>query len=408
MRRKPHSDHRILRSALRVLLPTHAETHLLRALLYSDDAGRRAWQQWQARVGDPLAAFKTVHREQKGLLPMLHLAVTRNAVDVEDGFASLLRAAHFREELRGHAYRRVLRETASALAADGRPPVVLRGCALADTVYDAPAARHSHGIDLLVEDAGVGRCAEQLPRLGFSPANHLVGGRKAAAIRSWNHACGLPLELHTQLFDVPYYELPMGDLWSRSRPLPSFAPVAGALAPEDALLHVCGHAAHSATRNALRWVCDAWLLIARERALDWPLFLDTAKAAQLALPLSLIMRYLAEELDAPVPAGVCTTLDGLADDVDDVGHEVGVLGALTGAHARMRRVIVTAPGWSARCALLRCLLAPSPACVRALGHGPGRWRLVRYYLARPFEYALRAWSRHKLRPAPIRGRKLAR
>ncbi|MDN5939303.1 MAG: nucleotidyltransferase family protein, partial [Salinisphaera sp.] len=378
-----------LRQALSVLLPTDADTHLLRAILYSGDAGRQAWRHWQHRAGDPLVAFERLPCEQKGLLPMLHRSVARNGVEVEADVASFLRAADFREELRGNAYRRVLRQTARALAVGATPPVILRGCAIADTVYDAPQARHSHGIHLLVHEVDLSRAGDRLAPLGYTPAQKGRGFGAETATRLWTHVCGLPLALHTRLIDVPYYDLPMGFVWARTRPLHGFEAVAATLAPEDALLHICGNAAESATRHSLRWVCDAWLLITRERALDWTLFLDTAKAARLALPLSLMMRYLAEALEAPVPAEVCARLDALAGNVDDVGHEVAVVAALGGAHARMRRVLATAPDWPARGRLLRCLLMPSPACARALGHGPGIPRLSGYYLARVLRYAAR-------------------
>jgi hypothetical protein len=405
---KSPSDSRFLRSALRIILPTETETELLRAILHSGEEGRRAWQDWCRRAGNPLTAFERMHSAQKGLIPLVHLAVIRNAVNIESAVASFLRAAHFREELRGNAYRRILRETLVALGANGPSPVVLRGCALGDTVYDSPDARHSHGINLLLHDADLARGADRLRSIGFKPARGRQGSRGSAVPLSWRHTAGLPLELHTQLFDLPYYAAPMSGVWSRTRPLPGLEPVASMLAPEDALLHVCGNSAYSATRTSLRWVCDAWLLIARHSELDWKLFLDDAEAMKLGLPLSIMMRYLAEALDASVPAEILASLDALADGADSVACEIAVLGTLGGAHARMRRMIVTAPDWSARFSLLRCLLAPSPACMREIGYAPESWRLPYYYLQRPLVYAAREASRFGARPALALSRKFGR
>jgi hypothetical protein len=399
---------RTLCSAVRVILPTETETELLRAILHSGEEGRRAWQDWRRRAGDPLTAFERMDSGQKGLIPLLHLAVIRNAVNLDSAVASFLRAAYFREELRGNAYRRILRETLAALAADGPAPVVLRGCALSDTVYDAPEARHSHGINLLLHDADLGQAADRLRRIGFKPARGEHRSRGSAIPLSWRHTAGLPLDLHTQLFDLPYYAAPLSVVWSRIRPLPGFEPVARMLAPEDALLHVCGNAAFSATRASLRWVCDAWLLILRQRSLDWTLFLDTAATMRLGLPLSIVMRYLAEALDAAVPAEILAALDALAENADSVACEIAVLGALGGAHAKMRRMIITAPGWSARLSLLRCLLAPSPACMCEIGYASDPWRLPYCYLQRLLLYAAREASRFGMRPARVLSRKLGR
>jgi hypothetical protein len=390
---EPRPGDRILRSALRVLLPTEAETDLLRAILLSGDEGRKAWQQWQRRVENPLTAFERIHADQKGLVPLLHVAADRNGVKVDSAFASFLRAAYFREELRGNAYRRILRETLEALDSDAPAPVVLRGCALSDTVYDVPQARHSHGINLLLHDADPGWTGERLRSIGFKPARGRAESRASPFPFSWRHATGLPLRLHTKLLDVPYHSAPMSEVWSRVRPLPGLEPVAAMLCPEDALIHVCGHAAYSASRTSLSWACDAWLLIAREPGLDWTLFLYATQTAKLGVPMSIMMRYLAGSLDAPVPTGIIAALDTLAENADRVAWEITVLGALGGAHAKMRRVIATAPDWSARLTLIRCLLAPSRACMREMGYAPEPWRLPYYYMKRPLLYAARAASR---------------
>ena len=42
-------------------------------------------------------------------------------------------------------------------------------------------------------------------------------------------------------------------------------------APADSLLHVCGHASYSASRQSLRWVTDAWFIVNRHPDLDWDL-----------------------------------------------------------------------------------------------------------------------------------------
>lgn len=389
---KSKSETQILLSALGVILPTDTETELLRAILYSGQKGREAWQTWRKRAGDPKMAFERTHSAQRGLTPLLHRAVIRNAISVEPTVSSFLRAAYFREELRSNAYRRILKETLAALTADGPPPVILRGCSLSDTVYEAAEARHSHGINLLLADSDLSAVANRLRAIGFKPTPSSRRSRGAIAF-SWIHPSGLPLDLHTQLLDLPYYAAPIHAVWSRVRPLPGLDSDARMLGPEDALLHVCGNAASSGTRTSLRWVCDAWLLIERHPRLDWTLFLTTAQSMKLGVPLSVLMRYLVEALDASVPAEILTSLDALAQNADNTAREIAVLGALGGAHARMRRIIATAPDWSARFRLVRCLLGPSRACMREMDHASTGWRLPYDYLQRPLFYATREASR---------------
>jgi len=380
-----------LRGALGVILPSVAETCLLRSALYSGEEGRQAWRDWQRHVVNPLTAFAGERSGQKSLLPLLHAAVVRNSVEVEAAVGSWLRATYFREELRGNAYRRILRETLSTLSGTGRPPIVLKGCALSDTVYRDPNTRHSHGIELLVRECDIKRVADRLPDAGFAPVRGYRARRSDLAPLSWTHASGLPLELRTRLFDVPRYDSGVDALWERARPLPGFAALQ--LGPEDTLLHICGSATSSGSRSSLRWACDAWLLIDSQRSLDWTMFVSIAKAARIGLPLSIVLRYLAESLRAPIPTEVLEAVDVLADATDDVGHEAAVLGALVGTHAKMRRLIVAAPNWSTRWILMRCLLAPTPACVRDMGWVTGSRTLVAFYVMRPLLYAGRRLAR---------------
>jgi hypothetical protein len=394
---------RTLRRSLGVILPSDAETSLLRCLLLSGDEGRRAWLAWCAIVGNPLTAFRGERLGQKSLLPLLHTAVERNSLTVAAAVASWLRAAYFREQLRGNAYRRILDETVTALGVAGAMPVVLKGCALSDTVYPDPGTRHSHGIELLVRDDDLEKVIASLPRLGFSAVKRNKARRPGPVLLSWRHSAGLPLEIRTRLFDIPRYTAGIKAVWQRARPLPGHAALQ--LCPEDALLHVCGNAAMSGSRISLRWACDAQFLLQHHAAFDWSTFLYNVEEMRLGLPLNGILRYLAEALQAPIPANVIDRLDVLADTTDDAGYEVAAMGALVASHSRMRRMIIAGPDWRSRYILARRLLAPSPECVREMGWVAGEQWLVAYYLRRPLEYAaLRIARLAARRPPPVLSR----
>jgi hypothetical protein len=161
-------DGSAFRAALGVMLPNEVETELLRACLYPGEAADRAWRAWLSRVGDPATWFERERTGIKGLVPLVHVNLTRNQVGIAPTFNTYLRAAYFREELRGNAYRRILDELLDALGQVGLSPVVLEGCALSDTLYDDSKARHSHGIELLFTEKEA-RTAESLAsRIGFS------------------------------------------------------------------------------------------------------------------------------------------------------------------------------------------------------------------------------------------------
>lgn len=377
---------RTLRRALGVILPSDVETRLLRCLLYRGDDGRRAWLDWRNAVGNPMTAFTGERLGQKSLLPLLHAAAERNAIELEPPVARWLRATYLREQLRGNAYRRILGETVAAVGATGRVPIVIKGCALADTVYPDPGTRHSHGIELLVREDDVEYCIARLPDLGYTVVTRNKSRRPDQVMLSWRHASGLPLELRTRLFDIPRHAGDIESAWARARPLPG--PPALQLAPEDALLQVCGSATMSGSRTSLRWVCDAGFLLQYHRdSFDWRLFVRRVETARLGLPLSGVLRYLVEALRLPIPHEILGQLDAMAEATDDVGHEVAAMGALVASHARMRRLILAGPDWRTRWILARRLLVPSPECVREMGWVDGEQWLPAYYLRRPLEYA---------------------
>ncbi len=394
---------RTLRRSLGVILPSEVETRLLRCLLYSGDDGRRAWLDWLAVVGDPRTAFTGERLGQKSLLPLLHAAAERNALELEAPIARWLRATYLREQLRGNAYRRILGETVAAVGAMGQKPIVIKGCALADTVYPDSGTRHSHGIELLVREGDVGRCIARLPELGYTVVARNKSRRSDQVMLSWRHDSGLPLELRTRLFDIPRHAGEIETVWARARPLPGQSALQ--LAPEDALLQVCGSATMSGSRTSLRWVCDAWFLLQHHRdSFDWRWFVRSVEISRLGLPLSVVLRYFAEALCLPVPHTVLRQLDSMADATDDVGHEVAAMGALVASHARMRRLILAGPDWRTRWILARRLLVPSPECVREMGWVHDEQWLPAYYVRRPLEYAGLRLARLAARPQAVLAR----
>lgn len=380
------------RAALRAILPNEAETELLRAILWSGRPAHEAWHRLLARLGGLAVGFDRLDPAQKGLLPLLHLAATRGGIVLCAEDVTYLRAAHLREELRGNAYRRILDALLDTLAAAGIRTAVLRGHALAETVYPDPGARHSHGIELLVHETDLDRLPASLAAAGFLPGQGHGTRRLGATCLSWRHDRGLPLDLRLSLFEPELYRLPATELWGSSTPLPHADAHAHMLAPEHNLLHAAAGAVLTPSRVTLRWACDAWYLLARHRGgLDWSAFQAAGRRAQLSLPLSLGLTYLARELDAPIPP---TVLSGLAADAVAAGHlahEVALLAGLTGAHARIRAAALHVPTVRAKLDVLGPLLAPSRAAVQAI-HGRPR-SMAHHHVSRWSHYVLRRLGR---------------
>src|SRR5687768_39468 len=139
-----------LADTLRVVLPTDRETWLLRACLQSGQAARSAWQTWRSLTNLSPAELVRDDGALKGLLPLLFTSLRQNQVPLERELLTILRTAHLREELRAESFRRIYEATLAQLARAEIPSLLLKGAALAATVYPSAALRHTHDVEILV------------------------------------------------------------------------------------------------------------------------------------------------------------------------------------------------------------------------------------------------------------------
>lgn len=341
----------LLADSLSVILPTPEETLLLRACLLPDELGRVAWRRWREQVGDPLQVLRSDGQVLKRWLPLLHHNLRAIGVTPERPFQTLLRSAYLKEQLRCQAIRPVVQQTLSLLKREGIEPIVLKGEALAESVYPDPALRHCHDIDLLVRGADLERIAlAGMPGLGVDKVQ--AGSRGDLALV---HESGLPIQFHTSLFPQRYYPTPAG-IWDQTIALDIGGVEARMLSPELSTLHVCGHAACSSSRESLAWVCDSVLFLRAHSQLDWESFYQLAVASRLALPLSLMLNYLAGELGAPIPDRVLERLDGEAARADSARQEAALYASRMTARGNWRSLMRRASGRRERITIFKYLV----------------------------------------------------
>lgn len=373
-------------AVLGAILPTDEQTWVLRACLQRGEQCRDAWRVLEGLTDNTKAAMADDRWSVKRLLPALYVALRQSDAVVDPALLPYLRLAYVREQMRATTYRRVCCDVLALLAEAGIPVVLLRGAALAATVYGDPALRHCHDIALLLQQGDVARAADALRRNGLTPQKPGFAG-PAALLR---HETSLPVELHTRVFSVPLYSLPWSELWPRTDEVKIAGTPTNVLAPADALLHVCGHMAYSSSRDSLRWVGDAWHLIRVNQNLDWDSLCATAERARLTIPLAVALRYLSEALSAPIPERALQRLHASAMRAPPVERDVALSGARSGAYAELgmflRRV---SGGWRMRALAILWLLGPSREYVRDVVGVRGRAQLLLHYLKRPASYVRR-------------------
>ena len=288
------------------ILPTQEQTLFLRACLWKGEGGCRAWTQWRDFVKDPIEKITKDNRGLKRLLPLLLLSLERNEVSVDRHLLTCLRTAYFREEMRKKIYGRICRKVLSTLSSSSTKAIVLKGAALAETVYDDPVCRHCHDIEILANEDELDHLLNLAEVLDFTRSS-IVTNSKWENI-SFIHKTGLSLVFRRYLFRQSNSDLTFAQLWSRSiNQRISNVPMR-ILSPGDNLLHICANAFLYGCSVPIGWVCDAWFIINRYPDFDWNLLLESVRRTHLELPLSLTAGYLAEDLEAPIPS---IFIDGL-------------------------------------------------------------------------------------------------
>lgn len=158
------------------------------------------------------------------------------------GWPPLL-AARIAEEARQQAFwevshREVIGLVLTDLAAAGVPSVLMKGTALAYTVYADPAMRRRGDTDLLVPFAGLDRARSVLQAQGFD----CLVIRGVVAQEQWTRQArgGFfhTIDLHWQVADPPAMQrvLSPEEVLAEAVPCPRLAPGARAAAPEHQLL----------------------------------------------------------------------------------------------------------------------------------------------------------------------------
>ena len=208
-----------------------------------------------------------------------------------------------------------LRETLTQLQAAGIPVVLLKGAALAASVYPSFTERPMADADLLVRPEDGARAYEVIRAAGWGECSNPVLGR---LLEGHHHlpafvdgrGTEVRLELHTGLIpgENPFV-LPTDEYWAAARPARD--EYAGALVPAPAylLLHACIHFAWSHTFHfgAWRTFRDAGELIAGSR-IDWDQFVELATRSRGASACYWTLRLASRLSGTPVPDSVLARL----------------------------------------------------------------------------------------------------
>jgi hypothetical protein len=189
---------------------------------------------------DLLAEVARVHRLE-GALAEARLAVRTPEPHVPLAVWERWRTAHATGL--AQAIRREAPLRAALAALEPIPAVVLKGAALADLVYPSPGARPMGDVDLLVPAARLDAALARLVPLGYTrkyPGHRVLD---APGFHERQLEGPMELDLHQAFIQPERLAIDYPGIFERALPWPTLASNAFVLAPADAVVHACLHAA---------------------------------------------------------------------------------------------------------------------------------------------------------------------
>jgi len=229
-----------------------------------------------------------------------------------DDVRALLGQAFYRTVAANTRSLEQLSRLGAAIAASGTPMLLLKGAALAHSVYPDPNTRLFGDIDLAVPRSRVTQCRKVLLRMGYVPSR--IEERPGSLLAYGNqeqllppHAWQSAVELHWHILDVPYYiqHVPMDWFWENVETAWIAGQAFAVLNVEANILYLSAHLALHHGFRGLHSLVDLALLIVRKReGLRWERVIETARQFDLVCALKGTLDLLAStwpdlELDEP-------------------------------------------------------------------------------------------------------------
>lgn len=345
----------------RICLPGPVLRRAARVALLPPEIVSSEWNEWQSDAAAPEASLRYPAHRLRRLIPMVDASLRAGGVRLENPLKSYLRMGAAHEKMRWAAVERSANAALTALLRGRIEFLVLRGMALASSVYPYPFLRHCHDLDLLVRPGQADAAARCLGEAGF--VSHVPPPGSDGDSRWMAHPSGFPIGIHVRLFRLAPWN-------SQDSSLPDSCvqTLAGhtvhTLEPAQMLAAVCVHAATVGSVHSPCWIGDAWYLLAAHPAMDW----DRVLAAGPALPMWLTLEWLQRALAAPVPTEVLSRLSQAVDHGDAATLQQAAAAAMLCSLGRPCELLRSAQGVAERFHWIRRLVLPETSILRWIEH----------------------------------------
>jgi hypothetical protein len=196
-----------------------------------------------------------------------------------------------------------LKKVLSALQSQRIDVVVLKGAALAQTVYPSIVLRPMTDIDLLVRQQKLGEAETKLLGLGYTFDLSTQAASRKAYHFVFRKRSATSIEVHWHIKrPTDPFSIDIDDLWERSQRIEIADVEALVFSPEDLLLHLCQHLWKHHLTGGIRPLCDlAEAAKYHGEKIDWRKVHKTSSDWQMNSCSYLVLQLAKELLDAPIP-----------------------------------------------------------------------------------------------------------
>jgi hypothetical protein len=343
-----------------------------------------------ADTPDAASVLQIARRHRAHILLGEHLARTGDSVALRELLAPFLRSAQIEEAIFELEVVRVV----DACAAAGVRPLIIKGAALAYSIYPRPWQRPRDDLDLFVSESGAEALRPVFAGLGYDTPPQIESDlvtRQYQVMRRLAGGVRLTIDVHWRVFNVNLLEdaLPYAEAEKRAVPIPRLGASARGLDPADALFVACLHrVVHHDDAHDLIWIYDVHLLSATLDDRPWQRLVGLAHRSRTRAIVWKSLAAASERFGTRLPADL--ERDLAVDDSEPSAAYLG--GGLRQIDLELMNVRHER-GWARRGAIVLQHLFPSPGYMMRRYNVRHVSLLPVFYLIRIATGAPRWWRR---------------
>jgi hypothetical protein len=257
----------------------------LRPALADALGGRLDWAACDDTFADAVTEASIRHGVDGLLWERLGGADAPAAVRVREALNERVRAAATRELLAQRELRRVL----SSMAAAGVPALLMKGAALAYSMYHQPWLRPRADSDVLVRRTDLARASRALEGIGYRKSDALSTGElvshQMAFERIDAHGAHHVIDLHWKVVNPQMLadSMTFDRMWTDAVAVPALGPDARMPSRVHAIVVACVHRlAHHQGNDRVIWLYDIDRLAEAMTGAEWQALLNVARQQRIA------------------------------------------------------------------------------------------------------------------------------